>query len=68
MISLSLSRIHTESAKHWLERLEADPVQVLVCLTFADQLYVEYMNEDGTHPPVEVTRKEINTQLDVSHG
>ena len=63
---LSDRRVHTESVKHWLEHLEKDPVHVLVCLTHADQLYVEYMNEDGTHKPSDNVRREIKIQLDVS--
>ena len=59
--------MHTESARHWLDRLEEDSVQLLVCLTFADQLYEELMSDDGTHPPPEIVKKEINTQLDVSN-
>ena len=59
-------RVHTESAKHWLEYLESEPVQVLVCLTHADRLYVEYLGEDGTHRPTDIVRKEIKIQLDVS--
>ena len=59
-------RVHTESAKCWLEYLESEPVQVLVCLTHADWLYVEYMGEDGTHRPTDIVRKEIKIQLDVS--
>ena len=35
-------RAHTESAKKWLSKLkEKENVPVLVCLTFADQLYSE---------------------------
>ena len=63
---LCYRRIHTESARHWLDRLEEDSVQLLVCLTFADQLYEELMSEDGTHPSPEIVKKEISTHLDVS--
>ena len=35
-------RAHTESARKWLSKLEEKKdVPVLVCLTFADQLYTE---------------------------
>ena len=38
---LSCRRVHTESAKKWLSKLQEGGVPVLVCLTFADKLYAE---------------------------
>ncbi len=41
-------KVHTESSKKWLDRLQVEKVPVLVCLTFADKLYAEHM-KDGEH-------------------
>ncbi len=60
-------KVHTESAKKWLERLEGEPVPVLVCLTFADKLYAnECMDVDGSHPPPEDAKRKIAQELSVS--
>ncbi len=59
--------MHTESTKKWLERLEEEPVPVLVCLSFADKLYAnECMGTDGSHPPPEEARRKIAQELAVS--
>ena len=56
---LLFRKVHTESAKKWLERLQVENVLVLVCLTFADKLYAELMIEDGQHPLKESVRYEL---------
>ena len=62
----SCRKVHTESAKKWLERLQEENVPVLVCLTFADKLYAEHMTEDGKHPPKEGMKYELRVELSVS--
>ena len=67
MFALNLSRkIHTGSAKKWLEKLQIAGVPVLVCLTFADKLYAEHMSADGKHPDVEDMKFEIDAECSVS--
>ena len=39
---------------------------VLVCHTFADKLYAEFMTEDGKHPLKESVRYEIAVEQSVS--
>ena len=41
-------------------------VPVLVCLTFADKLYAEFMTEDGQHPLKESVRSELAVEQSVS--
>ena len=62
----SCRKVHTESAKRWLERLEEENVPVLVCLTFADKLYAEHMTEDWKHPSKESMKYELRVELSVS--
>ena len=59
-------KIHTESGKKWLNRLQVEKVPVLVCLTYADKLYAEHMTEDGQHPDKRFMKQELTTQLSVS--
>ena len=59
-------RVHTESAKIWLELLQEKSVPTLVCLTFADKLYAGYMHKDGTHPHAEHVKEEIERELMVT--
>jgi len=66
LICYCCRKVHTESAKKWLERLQVENVPVLVCLTFADKLYAELMTEDGQHPLKESVRYELAEQLSVS--
>ena len=58
-------KIHTESAKVWLDKLGNVPL--LVCLTFADKLYAEHMTEDGKHPDKEFMKFEIEAERSVSY-
>ncbi len=66
-------KVHTESSKKWLDRLQVEKVPVLVCLTFADKLYAEHMN-DGEHltdeskyPDNIFIRRKLQTELAVSY-
>ena len=59
-------KVHTESAKKWLEKLQEENVPVLVCLTFADKLYAEHMTEDGKHPSKESMKHELGVEQCVS--
>ena len=58
-------KIHTQSAKKWLERLSKEKVPILVCLTFGDKLYAEHMTEGGDHPRVSDMAKVIKGQVTV---
>ena len=57
-------KIHTESAKVWMDKLGNVPL--LVCLTFADKLYAEHMTKDGKHPDKEFIKFEIEAERSVS--
>ena len=59
-------RIHTLSSKKWLDRLQVEKVPVLVCLTYADKLYAEYMTEDGQHPDKGPMANELEVEVSVS--
>ena len=59
-------RVGSQSAKRWLNRLQREKVPVLVCLTFADKFYAEYMTEDGQHPKKETMKYHLEDQLIVS--
>ena len=60
-------KVHTQSAKKWLERLHKEKVPTLVCLTFGDKLYAEHMSDSGEHPSVADMSKVIKSQLSVSY-
>ena len=59
-------KVHTESCKKWLERLQVEQVPVLVCLTFADKLYAEHMSNEGKDPDKIFMKREVAHQLKVS--
>ena len=59
-------KVHTQSAKKWLERLHKEKIPVLVCLTFGDKLYAEHMTTSGEHPSVEHMSRVIKSQTTVS--
>ncbi len=59
-------KAHTESAKKWLELLEDKSVPVLVCLTYADKLYAECMDKDGSHPEPLKIKQKITEETHVS--
>ena len=50
----------------WLELLEDKSVPVLVCLTYADKLYAEYMSTDGSYPDPTIIKQEIAKECSVS--
>ena len=67
-------KVHTESSKKWLDRLQVEKVPVLVCLTFADKLYAEQM-KDGEHltdeskyPDKISTKHKLQAELAVSYA
>ena len=59
-------KVHTQSAKKWLERLQKEKVPTLVCLTFGDKLYAEHMTNTGEHPRVADMSKVIKSQITVN--
>ena len=59
-------KVHTESCKKWLERLQVEQVPILVCLTFADKLYAEHMSNEGKDPDKIFMKHEVDHQLKVS--
>ena len=59
-------KVHTESARKWLEKLQESNVPTLVCLTFADKLYAEHMSDKGEHPPTDYIVDELKAELSVS--
>ena len=60
-------KIHTQSAKKWLERLSKEEVPILVCLTFGDKLYAEHMTDGGDHPKPSDMAEVIKSQIIVSY-
>ena len=66
IIIILYRKVHTQSAKKWLERLHKEKVPVLVCLTFGDKLYAEHMTKSGEHPSVEHMSRVIKSQTTVS--
>ena len=59
-------KVHTQSAKKWLERLQKEEVPVLVCLTFGDKLYAEHMTKKREHPDKDHMKRLVKEQLSVS--
>ena len=59
-------KIHTQSAKKWLERLDKEKVPSLICLTFGDVLYAEHMTEGGNHPSVTDMSQVVKRHISVS--
>ena len=53
-------KVHTESSERWLERLKAEKVPVVVCLTFADRLYTEIMHKKSGDKLSELLDRELN--------
>ncbi len=59
-------RIFTDQAKQWLEQLKKEDVPVILCLTFADELYLHFIGTDKDNPePTEYKRREIGHELEV---
>ena len=67
MLMTKSRKIHTQSAKKWLERLSKEKVPIFVCLTFGDKLYAEYMTDGGDHPKPSDMAKVIKSQITVSY-
>ena len=59
-------KVHTQSAKKWLERLQKEEVPVIVCLTFGDKLYAEHMTKKREHPDKDHMKMMVKEQLSVS--
>ncbi len=66
LCSIICRKVHTESSKKWLERLQEEKVPVMVCLTFADKLYAEHMTQEGKYPDKRFMKKKLGEQLEVS--
>lgn len=59
-------RISTDQAKEWIKQLETRDVPVIVCLTFADVLYSQFISEDKGNPqPTESKQRKIKRELEV---
>ena len=67
-------KVHTESSKKWLDRLQVEKVPVLVCLTFADKLYAEhmkdgeYLTDESKYPDKISTKHKLQAELAVSYA
>ena len=61
-------RITTDSAKEMIKYLKKQDVPLLVCLTFADELYTEAMHEEKSDNPGPTDFKScaIRKELEVS--
>lgn len=65
--SIYIRRIFTDQAKQWLEQLKKEDVPVILCLTFADELYLHFIGAEKDNPdPTEFKRREIGRELEVS--
>ena len=58
-------RISSDTAKEWLKHLKKKEVPVIVCLTHADMLYAECVDESGDPKPTEEKKKKIGSDLNV---
>ncbi len=67
MIYILCRRISSDTAKEWLKNLKKAEVPVIVCLTYADRLYMECIEESGgTSPrPTDVVKRKIRKDLHV---
>ena len=52
----------------WMKRLENEDVQVLVCLTYGDNLYTEVKKEIGTSSSTTKLTHRIKQELAVSRN
>ena len=62
---LSSRRICSAAVKEWFKCLREESVPVLVCLTYGDRLFAEYM-KDGNLPDPPVVNRAISDRLEVS--
>ena len=51
--------------KTWLKFLEDKDVPVIVCMTHADHLYTEFMDEEEGNPPEPTPYKSRQFQIDL---
>ena len=60
-------RVSSDPCKEWLERLKAEEVPVIVCMTHADRLYVECIEDSTDKSPVPTNdkKRKIGLELDV---
>ena len=65
-VYINCRKVHTQSAKKWLERLQKEEVPVIVCLTFGDKLYAEHMTKKREHPNKDHMKMMVKEQLSVS--
>ena len=65
-VYINCRKVHTQSAKKWLERLQKEEVPVIVCLTFGDKLYAEHMTKKREHPDKDHMKRLVKEQLSVS--
>ena len=56
----------SQPSSGYIDRLQREKVPVLVCLTFADKFYAEYMSEDGQYPAKAEMEFRLHDQLTVS--
>ena len=54
LLFLCYRKVDTGSVKKWLERLQVENVPILVCLTFADQLYAELDGKESVRYQLEI--------------
>ena len=63
-------KAHTLSCKKWLDRLQAEKIPFLVCLTYADKLYAEHMStgsdQEVVYPEKQEMLRVLDKQLHVS--
>ena len=58
-------RAHTEAVAEWLKILEEEKVPVLVCLSFADKLFSEYM-KGSEYPENREVKSALENELKVN--
>ena len=63
-------RITSDPAKEWLRILKDEDVQVIICLSHADRLYVECIEDhkDDSSGPTEYKKRKIGSHLYVSQS
>lgn len=62
-------RLSTDQAREWIKQLEDRDVPVIICLTFADVLYSQFIKDDGGNPnPSEFKQRKIKRELELKRG
>ena len=66
--SYNFRRISAHAIKVWLDKIKTDDVPVLVCLTHADNLYLECVLKEDEYntKDIEFKKLAIETELKVS--